>query len=388
MTLPVTLPPVETTATGRPFAVRTELWPASARDDAFELWSSLEALLPPSPLACSRIWTETWLAHYSQSVDYRFAVLLRGEIPCGIALLTRSQSSQRWPGVNVWHVGTAGEADADSVCVEYNGLLCQEDMREPFFQEISSTVAQVLHGHAVAWDGFATDDLPIVNDPAPQSTRQCKLARYFDLTALRTTGSEPITGLGDSTRKGIRQNLRDYGRVDVEWADSVAAAHAIFDELIELHQQRWTAVGQPGCYASSTFTAFHRTLIDRLVPKQLLALVRVRAGGQTLGCTQLLIDRNRALVYQGGRLQSGGKQSPGLIVDYQSLVETWRRGFDAYDFMAGDSIHKKRMTNCTATLVWREERWPNWRWTTRDIARSVRNRVRHFWQCLSMKQRS
>lgn len=388
MTLPVTLPPVETVATGRSFAVRTELWPASARSDAFELWSSLEAMLPPCPLACTRVWTETWLTHYGQSVEHHFVVLLRGETPCGIALLTRSQSSQHWPGVNVWHVGTAGEADVDSVCVEYNGLLCHEELREPFFSSISSTVSQVLHGHAVAWDGFATADLPIVDVPEPQATRQGKLARYFDLAALRATGLEPITGFGDSTRKGIRQNLRDYGTVHVEWADSVAAAHAIFDELIELHQQRWTAVGQPGCYASSSFTAFHRELIDRLGPKNQLGLVRVRAGGRTLGCTQLLIDRNRVLVYQGGRLQTAGKHSPGLIVDYQCLVESWRRGYDAYDFMAGDSLHKKRLTNRTATLVWREERWPNWRWTTRDIARTVRNRVRHFWQSTPAKKES
>ncbi len=384
MTLLVTQPAVETVATGRSFGVRTELWPASARRDAFELWSSLEALLPPCPLACSRVWTETWLTHYGQSVEHRFVVLLRGEIPCGIALLTRSQSSQHWPGVTIWHIGTAGEADADSVCVEYNGLLCHEELREQFFTGISSIIRKTLHGHAVAWDGFASEDLPCITAPEPQATRQCKLARYFDLAALRTTGAEPITGIGDSTRKGIRQNLRDYGTVHVEWADSVSAAHAIFDELIELHQQRWTAIGQPGCYASPMFTAFHRELIDRLVPNNQLGLVRVRAGDRTLGCSQLLIDRNRALVYQGGRLQAAGKHSPGLIVDYQCLVESWRRGYEAYDFMAGDSIHKKRLTNRTATLVWCEERWPNWRWTTRDFARTLHNRVRHFWQSASV----
>lgn len=380
MSLSVAQSPVEPLALGRPLAVQTELWPASARGDAMELWSSLEALLPPGPLACSRVWTETWLKHYGALIEHRFIVLLRGEVPCGIALLTRSQKSPYWPRVTTWNVGTAGEANADSVCVEYNGLVCSEELREAFYQAIVTSVVRDLRGDAVAWAGFGADDLSVVSRPAPQSRCVFKLARYFDLQTLRATGAEPIASLGDSTRKGIRQNLRDYGAVQVEWAETTAAAHNIFDELIDLHQKRWTAVGEPGCYASPCFTAFHRELIDRMVPQQRMGLMRVRAGERTLGCTQLLIDRNRALVYQGGREQSTDKHSPGLIVDYQSLLECYQRGYDAFDFMAGDSMHKKRLTNQTATLVWREDRQPNWRWKTRELARALRQRVRRLWQ--------
>jgi CelD/BcsL family acetyltransferase involved in cellulose biosynthesis len=158
-------------------------------------------------------------------------------------------------------------------------------------------------------------------------------------------------------------------------AASVDEAHHIFDEMVALHQRRWNSEGQPGCYASRVFSAFHRELIDRLTDSGRLLLMRVRAGDETLGCTQLLIDRGRALNYQGGRQIGETRLSPGLITDYCGMVECLQRGYSAYDFMAGDSMHKRRLSTDASPLVWLRWRRPRLKYAVMHALRDCRRRV-------------
>lgn len=353
------------------------------RTAALSAWRRLEQSLDNVPVCCSSDWTEAWLRQYGDLVLHRLIVATHHDALAAVALLTKSVDDSRgwWP-ISSWHLGTAGEPDADSVCVEYNGLLCRPADRAAVMSALTMIVVEELDADRFVVDGVAAGELNSAMVTSPFWQWTTKYARYCDLAALREKGVAAISAFGDSTRKGIRQNLRDYGPVTVEWADTAAAAHAVFDELIVLHQRRWTAVGEPGCYASRRFTAFHRELIDRLVPQGQMVLVRVRAGEQTLGCSQLLIDRHRVLVYQGGRLSCSRKHSPGLVTDYCCLRESLERGYDAFDFMAGDSIHKQRLTTHTAPLLWGERRFSPWKFaaidTARRTGRAVRDRMRRL----------
>lgn len=361
--------------------LRWEIRGSDQRADVLALWAGLEHELKSVALTCTATWTEAWLRHFGDLVPHRFGLVWRGEQLRSAFLLTQNVTDRRaWLPVTTWHMGTAGEPDRDSVCVEYNDWLCVPEDRDAVLKMIISTNAHGLGGDRFLLDGFASVDLPdnVNVDHGWQITR--KVANYCDLRSVREEGGELISVFGDSTRKGIRQNLRDYGTVDVEWAQTAETAHAAFDELIVLHQERWTAEGQPGCYSSPRFTAFHRELIDRLVPAGQMVIVRVKAGGTTLGCSQLLLDRGRAMVYQGGRIANSGKKSPGLITDYLSMLACLNRGYDAYDFMAGDTIHKRRLSTHAMPLVWAEYRWPGWRLPLIDTLRSCKHQVKQWFR--------
>jgi hypothetical protein len=361
-----------------------EWWDASRRVEALAAWHALEARLGGLPLMCSAGWTEVWLRHYGTIVPHRFAVgSIAGRV-VGLALLTRGvEDRDGWFDSQTWHFGTAGEPDADSVVVEYNAIACELKYREAYF----SALLQQLHGE-LNWDelhfeGFSLEDLPDGVTDSPLATVTRRLARWTDLDRVRTSGRELIQCLGDSTRKQIRQNLRNYGTVTTDVAESIDEAHQIFEELATLHQQRWNSEGQPGCYASRVFSAFHRELIDRLFDSGRLLLMRVRAGDDTLGCTQFLIDRGRALNYQGGRQIGEPRLSPGLITDYCGMVECLQRGYSAYDFMAGDSMHKRRLSTDASPLVWLRWRRPRLKYAVMHALRDCRRRVQSLrarWQ--------
>jgi hypothetical protein len=350
-----------------------EVCAADQRARVMSEWKQLEQSLAPVAISCSAAWVECWLDHFGNLIRHQFVIARRGDVTKAVLLLTTDLGDRRsLLPITTWHFGTAGELDRDSVCVEYNDWLCVPAEKDAVLSALLNSREPSLAGDRWKLDGFAAIDLP--DTVSAEAGWQCdrRLARYLDLRTIRESGRELITFFGDSTRKHIRQNIRDYGQIQTEWTDTVAAAHAAFDEQIALHQERWTLVGEPGCYASRRFTAFHRELIDRLVPTGQMTVVRVRAGDTTLGASQLLMDRGRILVYQGGRLANSGKHSPGLITDYMCMLESLRRGYDAFDFMAGDSQHKQRMTTHSAPLVWAEKRLPGWKLPVLDALRSLK----------------
>ena len=105
-------------------------------------------------------------------------------------------------------------------------------------------------------------------------------------------------------------------------------------------------------------------------------MYRVTSPTGILGCAQVFIDDNRALLYQSGWSPQPGNLSPGLVVDYLCLAECQRRGFDQFYFMAGTSDYKRHLSTHEAELAWVTWRRPrlkfavldNLRWIKRTLA--------------------
>jgi hypothetical protein len=359
-------------------AISVEWWDGARREEAMSVWSALEYRLGGLPVMCSADWTGLWLKHYGSLVPHRFAIGRADGRIVGLLLLTCGVDDRDgWFRTRTWHIGTAGESDADSVCIEYNAVACEPAYRNALFAATQRHLDQESDWDELRLDGFAVDDGPVLENPG-EWMQVRRSARWIDLGRVRESGRELTTFMGDSTRKSIRQNLRDYGPVTVDEPASLTEAHAIFDELVRLHQERWTSEGHPGCYASKVFTAFHRELIDRCFGNGRVQLLRVRAGDVTLGCTEFLIDRERALNYQGGRLANDRKHSPGLITDFAGMQFALERGYSAYDFMAGDSIHKQRLTTDSTPLVWLVRRRPRLKYAVMQRVRRARQQI-HQW---------
>lgn len=360
---------------GEQIPTQIEVFEASQRGHALAIWRHVEDRLDSVPIMASAEWTATWLNHYGEGLPHRFYVLQRDSEFLAIALLVASGNHRiPWTGERIWHCGTAGEPDADSVCVEYNAFLCAPEVRDEFASLLFRHLQEESDWDAICLEGFADEDLPEFVKTSSQFQLESKLARWTNLEAVRESGRELMSVFGDSTRKNIRQSVRKLDSPRFEWAETREHAHRIFDDLITLHQQRWNAEGKPGCYASRQFTAFHRDLIDRMAPHRMI-LARVSNSAQVIGCSQLLIDRGRALVYQGGRIPNLSC-SPGLVTDFLVMEECFRRGYSAYDFMAGDSMHKRRLTDSETPLCWATWRRRRWKYQVVDALRSGRRWVR------------
>lgn len=341
--------------------------------DCLQIWQTLEAQFEDVPLMCSSVWTSTWIEQYGDLVPYSFVVASRDQIPCGICLLTEGVEQFDGPlPIKTLHLGTAGEPAADSVCVEYNSLLIQPADQSAFMKALLELLSDHPTWDSLHFDGFDSIELENWDLSFPEISVRKIESRYFDLQLIRDEEREVISGFGYSTRKNLRKNMKTYGNLTTEWAETIEQAESIFSDLVTLHQTRWQKEGQPGSYASERFTRFHETLIQKLIPTGQMGLFRVKIDDAVIGCVQVLIDRNRVLCYQGGSAEYQGKLSPGVITDYLCIEECFQRGFDAYDFLAGNSHHKQKMSTHHSYLTWAQIQRPRWKFTALNALRKIK----------------
>jgi len=142
-------------------AVTTEpltikVYDQSQTDDCLQMWKMLETQFADVPLMCSHAWTSTWIEHYQDLMPYSFVVASKGNIPCGICLLTEGVDQHDGPlSVKTLHLGTAGEPTADSVCVEYNTLLVKPEDQHSFIAALLDDLSQNDTWDSLLFDGFA-----------------------------------------------------------------------------------------------------------------------------------------------------------------------------------------------------------------------------------------
>ena len=364
-----------------PVEITLEICEPSNIGTAEKAWRDIEGKLELVPLACTWTWTRTWIECYQHLVRFRIVVGRIGNIVCGICLLSESQLPLAGPlRRSTLSLGTAGEPERDSVCVEYNAVLSLPEHRRQFEDRLLQLVESHSGWNEFRISGFSREDLPqgITSEAGFEVRASDSL--FFDLNQAREAKTDALTQLSYQSRKGVRKNLKSYGPLTVQWADTRSQAHEILDDLITLHQARWEAVGQPGVFASQPFLDFHRNLLERMRIGLDVGLFRVLVDDKTLGCTHVFIDRNRVLNYQGGTVPLVGKLSPGVVVDYLCIEECLKRNFDAFDFLGHASPHKRKLSTATSQLLWAVRRRPSLKYAVVDVARAFRNRWRRFLQ--------
>jgi CelD/BcsL family acetyltransferase involved in cellulose biosynthesis len=362
---------------GAPGGVSIRWIPGSEGAAAQRTWLSLEARLGAARLACSWLWTGTWLEHYGDVVSHRFAVGEARGTACGIALVTRDARMRGPFPVRSVHLGTAGEPPGEGVYVEYNGVLVEPDHRLAFAAALVGEIARDPDWHELHLDGFAPEDAEPLLAAEPRLEARREICRTTDLRKADEAGGDVMRTLSSGTRKKLRRSFRDLGDVQTEWAETSEQALEIFEDLVSLHQARWNRVGQPGVFASPRFAAFHRALVPRLARAGSVLLFRARTASGTVGCEYGFIERGRALVYQSGTAWHPDNQVRlGFVTDALCMQACYERGLQEYDFLAGDTIYKRELSTAARELVWARWRRPAFRWLAMDQLAKVRRGVR------------
>jgi hypothetical protein len=350
---------------------------ASERGAGLERWRCLERLTQDRGLTCSSDWVEVWLRHYGDLTQSRILIAEDAGRACGAALLSMGAGRRAGPlPVRSLHLGTAGEPRDDSFYVEYNRFLAAPDRRTEFAQGLVELVRQEDQWERFDLDGFELADAQLVLESTPGATLEVRQSPYFDLSKARHDGLEPIEMLGRSTRANIRRRLRQYGDVQIEWADTLAQAEDVFGELVTLHQERWRSVGHQGAFACGRFLEFQREILGRLVPSERVVLFRARCGGRTVGCLLLLVDHGDLLDYLSGLAGFDQFASPGLLTHYLCIEEALRRGYGRYDFLAGGKRHKQDLSTAARPLVWASWKRPTWKNRLIDAACRIKRGFR------------
>jgi CelD/BcsL family acetyltransferase involved in cellulose biosynthesis len=262
---------------------------------------------------------------------------------------------RRWIGPSVLHLGENGSAALDCPYVEQNGVLAEagdhDELTRMCLRAVSSQYDLSLSGvdeSVVAAMRQTAGQVVVVRSQA---------SPFVDLAALRATGTDYLSGRSANTRQQIRRSDRFYekdGPIVLEQAASVETACSMLDELASLHQAVWTARGQPGSFARPFFRQFHRALIAEGMPRGEIALLKISSKEATIGVLYNFLYGARCSAYQSGFAYQGqtAHAKPGLTCHARAIKSISERGFEIYDFLAGDDRYKRSLATLSHRQIW------------------------------------
>jgi CelD/BcsL family acetyltransferase involved in cellulose biosynthesis len=326
-------------------------WPEIAEE-----WRALHAVSPEASAFTSAAWTSAWFQVFGPILKPKIYTLTsNGAVRAAWILVRRTDP---WHGVPLRRVyfGTAGEDEADSPCIEHNGLVCQPDFRDEALRAIQTTFAEsrwdelMLHG---VTPGFAE-----ALSAGRQTAMRVAPVYGVDLELVTQTGKPYLESLSYNTRKQIRRSRRFYekrGPLSVDVAQTPDEGLTMLDQLAVLHQAAWQEKGKPGVFSSKIFCDFHRYLISNHFDS--VQLVRVRAGETEVGLLYSLVSNGVAYTYQSGfQYEESNDARPGMVVTSLAIEYGLDHGIHYFDLTAGESQYKRSLSTSRRELAWASAR--------------------------------
>ena len=137
-----------------------------------------------------------------------------------------------------------------------------------------------------------------------------------------------------------RNRATRAGGVTIETA-TPATASAALEDLIRLHQSRWTAQGEPGTLADPLVLAWHRESVPLLAQAGLLRLQVLRVDNVPAAAIYALLARpGRLLFYMSGFDAAFADLSPGTLLLAAMLEAAIAEGRTEADFLRGSEAYK------------------------------------------------
>ncbi len=110
--------------------------------------------------------------------------------------------------------------------------------------------------------------------------------------------------------------------------------------LIDLHQRRRQSLGEPGCFASERFTAFHRELSRTLLKSDQLRMSWLALDGQPVAAEYHFAGSGAVYAYQGGVDPERLDDEPGRLSNIATLRHAIEESRTTFDFLRGDEPYK------------------------------------------------
>ena len=301
-------------------------------------------------------WLSAWWRHYGEGMPgatsslYVLGLVDRAGQLAGVApwYLRRCPARGRvlrWLG--------SGE-----VCSEYLSVLCQpeqeEEVAESLADWLTSAKADAADGPSIAdrWDLLELSDVQAQDSAVGRladalEARGCSVHRRPGPPCWRielpATWQHYLAMLAKDHRKQVRrieQRLFSTGRAVMRSVCDEAELPHGQSVLVTLHQRRRGRLGQPGCFASSRFAAFHGEVMRELLRSGHLGLHWIELDGTPIAAEYHLLGFEAVYAYQSGMDPDASGIGPGNVAHVATIRHAIERGYRVFDFLRGDEPYK------------------------------------------------
>jgi CelD/BcsL family acetyltransferase involved in cellulose biosynthesis len=338
-------------------------------------------------------WLTTWWGVFGplQGRRLRLALFHEGGRLVGLAPLLARTHWYR-PGLPFRRLEPlgSGERDAETICSDYLNVIAERGAE----RRVAGRLAEALAAGALGrWDELVLPLMDGLNEMPGLLVEALRAAGFrADLTVtgtapyavLPSTWEEYLRGLGKKGRYGVLRALRDYeawagGPPQVERARSPADLRRGQGVLIELHQRRWRAAGEPGRFAVPRFRQFHEAALPRLLAEGALELAWLVGRGEPVAAQYNLVWGGKVYFYQCGRRPDlPARVRPGAVLLAELIRGAIAAGRREFDFLNGDAVYKRQLARAARPVLRLRAAVPSWRERARRLTEYGRGLARRL----------
>ena len=193
-----------------------------------------------------------------------------------------------------------------------------------------------------------------------------------------------MKNLSKGRRRTNKNLINRFDRKDELTFDIITSPESVERELpscIALHQKRWIAAGELGCFADPRFETFVCSAIISLAEQSKASINVLRLDGRAVACQLLLNDHDgNHFVYSSGRDPAHDGDRFGHILNLVAIRTACERNDRSIDYLRGDESYKGRLravpTPCESIRIVSPKRLPQLRHTAYTLGLSLRNQAK------------
>lgn len=205
-------------------------------------------------------------------------------------------------------------------------------------------------------DGIVEGDAAMVAFASALKSGGCRLHGQSRMSVWFRPASpswdEHLMTHGKTQRRQMKKWAKALGNVEKVVAKNDQQVDELLDHLIVMHQRRWNEAGQRGSYANQPYCEFIRRSAKDFLRRDRLYLAVLKHEGNVIAGELKMIGGNGVMYsYSAGYDVDYAELEPGRLMCVDGILEMYRRGGVAIDFMRGDEIYKTRLANDSRRLM-------------------------------------
>jgi CelD/BcsL family acetyltransferase involved in cellulose biosynthesis len=327
-------------------------------------------------------WISAWWKHFATQQTHLQVMVVRNEADQLIGIVPWFRRSNLAIGKTVGFLGS------DRACSDYQSILCSQGSEEQVIGAIVDGLTGSLRSHwqLLDLDGVAASDTAMKMFIERMADRGHVIHRRESQSTWRIDIGGGWQGFLDKQSKSQRSQFRNFinrfdKSSDLRWrlaSQEPTDMEAMIASLMKLHQMRWNAAGQAGCFADPRMKGFFVEAMQTMIPHGSADVSLIERDGRPVAGMAWLLKDRVAFGYQCGRDPSEDDNRIGRIANAVGIRWAAEKGFETFDLLRGDEAYKSQMraipTECQRVRI---------------VARATSAQLRHnIWlACREVKSR-
>ena len=328
-------------------------------------------------------WLATWWKHYGQD-DSK----LRKRLFVLVVRNSELAADQQVLGIAPWYIeqtrtrgGIVRWLGSGEVCTDHCTLLCQPEDRPAVVEALAKYLATHDSWNRLSLDAVDEADPTMAALAERLAERGCTVSTRPEGNCwsipLPDSWDEFLAMMSKSHRKQLRRldrNVLSTDRAVWSTVESPEQLAELWPTFVDLHQRRRQSLGEPGCFASPRFAAFHREVAGQLLAAGQLRMACLQLDGKPIAVEYHFAGPQCVYAYQGGVDPDRLDEEPGRLSLIATLRDAMAADCRSLDLLRGDEPYKphwRAVPHPTYRLqVLAPSHRGNWLAQTADLAES------------------